>query len=457
MDSKIVKIANTENKAKIVRFFSLINGKRKYICFINYSGKNLNLSTIHLGYISTIGEKIIIFKIETDPEWLRIKTIMENLFTTGTSEEIVTYPVDNIERIDIVNYHTFDKSITNYSTFFNVKVPEEINFNIEIKKPIKEQPTPTPVVPVSIESTAPVAPTRKKGSKMVIILTIILLLLAIAAVIYYFKDEIFKENKPINKNNDNGSVIENIKYADNELMCTLKYNDNESNGIITEKVSYFFNDDKNAVVSVKSENKIKFTNKEEYDASKQSAQMGLALVTMFDIKMNLNPDDKNLAYTVIMEIDAAKALESGFKMETSGSYDNIKNQALIIGYTCNGNNKDFEENFGNEEIKPINDSLAIVNEGWRIVATVDEIDENSIAMEFNVNIRHLNDSPRDLNGVLTTYDENKNPLSETTILSKNAKANSFYTIDLDTMTDTEELTENFNFNNIKYYSIKINK
>ncbi len=456
MDSKIVKIAGTESKAKIIRFFSLINGKRKYICFINYSGKNLNLSTIHLGYISTIGEKIIVFKIETDSEWLRIKTIMENLFTTGTSEEIVTYPVDNIERIDIVDYHTFDKLITDYRTFFNVKVPEEINFNIDIKKPIKDKQTPTPVVPVSVESTTPTAPTRKKGSKMVIILTIILLLLAVAAAIYYFRDDLFKETKPIN-NNNNGAVIKNNNYADNELVCTLKYNDNESNGIITEKVSYFFNDDKSTVVSVKSENKIKFTDKEEYDTSKQNAQMGLAFATMFDIEMNLDHDDKNLNYIVTMQIDTAKAIESGYKMETSGSYDNIKNQALIIGYTCNGNNKDFEEDFGNEEIKAINDSLTIVSDGWRIVATADAIDENSIAMEFNINIRHLNDSPRDLNGVLTTYDENKNPLSETTILSKNTKGNSFFTIDLDTMIDTEELIENFDYNNIKYYSIKINK
>ena len=453
MDSKIVKVANTENKAKIIRFFSLINGKRKYICFINYSGKGLDLSTIHLGYISKIGEKLIIFKVEIDSEWLKIKTIMENLFATGTSEELVIYPVDDIERIDIVDYHTFDKKITDYSTFFNVKVPEEIDFNKALKIPVKKEVIAVEQALIAVESTAPVAPSRKKGSRLVIILFFILFLLAIAATIYYFKDDLFKGNEPM-KNNE--SIIENTKYADNELVCNLEYNDNESNGIISETISYVFSDDKESIVSVKSENKIKFTDKDEYDTSKQSAQLGLAFATMFDIEMNIEPSDEKLTYVVTMKINADKAIESGFQMEQKGSYNSIRKQALLIGYTCNGTIQDFQEDFGNEEIKSTNDFVNIVNDGWRIVATADEIDEDSTSMEFTINIRHLNDSPRNLNATLTTYDKEKNPLSNTNI-NENIKGNSFLSLSSDTMFDTEEITEDFNFNNIKYFSIKINK
>ena len=453
MNSKIVKVANTENKAKIIRFFSLINGKRKYICFINYSGKNLNLSTIHLGYISKIGEKLIIFKIEADPEWLKIKAIMENLFTSGTSEEIVTYPVEDIERIDIVDYHTFDKNITNYSTFFDVKVPEEIDFNKALKIPVKKESIVVEQAIIATESTVPVGPTRKKGSRLVIILFIILFLLAIAVTIYYFKDDLFNANEPT-KNNK--SIIENTKYKDNELVCNLKYNDNESSSIITEKISYVFDDDKTSIISVKFENKIKFTDKDEYTTSKQNAQLGLAFATMFDIEMNIEPNDENLTYVVTMNINADKALASGFEMEQKGSYDIIRNQALLIGYTCNGTSQDFQEDFGNEEIKSTNNFVNIVNDGWRIVATADEIDENSTSMEFTINIRHLNDSARNLNATLTTYDKEKNPLSSTDI-DKDIKGNSFLTLNIDTILDTEDITDDFDFNDIKYFSIKINK
>jgi len=322
-----------------------------------------------------------------------------------------------------------------------------------LKIPVKKEVIAVEQALIAVESTAPVAPSRKKGSRLVIILFFILFLLAIAATIYYFKDDLFKGNEPM-KNNE--SIIENTKYADNELVCNLEYNDNESNGIISETISYVFSDDKESIVSVKSENKIKFTDKDEYDTSKQSAQLGLAFATMFDIEMNIEPSDEKLTYVVTMKINADKAIESGFQMEQKGSYNSIRKQALLIGYTCNGTIQDFQEDFGNEEIKSTNDFVNIVNDGWRIVATADEIDEDSTSMEFTINIRHLNDSPRNLNATLTTYDKEKNPLSNTNI-NENIKGNSFLSLSSDTMFDTEEITEDFNFNNIKYFSIKINK
>ncbi|MGE5456642.1 MAG: hypothetical protein ACM3O4_06050 [Ignavibacteriales bacterium] len=460
MDSKIVKIAGTENKAKVIRYFSLVNHDKKYICFINYSGKGLDLSTINLGYVSIIGDKIIVFKMESDDEWLRIKPIMENLFATGSSNEIVTYPVDNIERIDIVSYHTFDKKNTDFSKFFNVKVPEEIEFSFELKH---HNPTPTPDVTPSVvttqgpfETTTPVRPSRKKGSRMVIVLAIILLILAIAAALYYFKDEIFKTAQPVNNNTSNG-INETPQFAENELVCTIKYNDNESNGIVSEKLSYVFSDDKATVASVKMESKMEFTDEEEYKTSKQSAQMGLAFASMFGITMNIEPNDQKLAYTISMEMDATQITESGFEVEQNGSYDEVKEQALVIGYTCNGDSKEYNKSIGNGEIKAIDKSAIIVNDGWRIVATADNIDENSTALEFSINVRHLNDSNRSLTGTLTTYDENKKPLSKTTISSKNVKGNSYFQIDADTDFDTKELVEDFDFNNVKYFSIEINK
>ncbi|MDD2377548.1 MAG: hypothetical protein PHD10_02215 [Bacilli bacterium] len=453
MESKIVNMANTENRLKIIRYFSLKDDeKKKYICFINYSGKNLDLSTINVGMVSLIGEKTIIFKIDNEFIFNKIKEILERLFTNGTTDEIITYDVDNIERLDVVAYQTLDKTIHHFSTFFNVKSieeqkAEEITLNLDLSilkvKKKKEKPQPTTNNNVSEKPKK-----KKKGNGLIILLILVLVVVLIAAGVYFFRDSIFKDNK-------NDDIDKVIKNNENELVCAMIYNDTEANALMDDEITFVFTDNKEQISKIKSKSHIKYYTEEEYNENKGKIDFNINRFEYMGIIVTADNDDAKmtLTYNVTIDENSNNVDELGYNLDAS--YESINNSYLNIGYTCNDKTKELEENTGINEKTEISQPILVLSNGWRILVEPMGISETNKEFNFIFNVRHLNDSNRDLNGTITIYDSFNEPLKTFDISNKDIKGNSLSIIEV-SVNNLKENKTSFDLGLIGYYDINLN-
>ncbi|MDD2434691.1 MAG: hypothetical protein PHO63_00350 [Bacilli bacterium] len=435
MESKIVKMANTENKIKIIRYFSLKdNDKVRYICFINHLGRKLDLESINIGEVSTVSDKLIIFRIKNQMQVEKIKDILEKLFTEGTSDDFITYEVDNIDKVDVVSYQVLDKKTYHFNNFFNVKSLEEkqaeeitLSLDLNILKSKKKE--------ASASSNIEQEP-KKEGNHFVTIIILILVLAAVAYGVYYYKDSLFKK--------DDDKTEQTIKTSDQILACAMIYNKTDFKAIKNEEIVLTFSEDKKHLNKNVITEKIKFYTELEYNEHKD-------LLASNPTDTVIKTDDENLILTL-----TRTASENTFNHiildEESNLYDYLNDYYLKLGYSCNGNVKEVKDGTGVDSKTDIKQSLFIYNNGWRIIIEPSAITPNSKKINFKFNVRNLNDSQRNMKAIITIYDSFHQLLKTFEVNRNNIIGNSLTTMEFEMDNLNNEFLP-FDIGLVGYYSL----